>query len=97
MPLITSNDFNLLITRFLQLNTREKIILRPKSSLGIPGNPVLFDASFQDILLNNSESEKSAKVIHSYRQHLHYFKTDVESYFLDVDTKEIYGKLNSSG
>ena len=63
MPLITADHYDLLIARFLNVNSKNRSILRPISKYGVPGNPVLFDASFKQELLNNSNSEESKHIL----------------------------------
>ncbi len=92
MPLITKTGYNLLITRFLHLNSEEKVILRPRSKCGQPGNPVLFDSSFKEALLNNEAREKTKHILNNQKASLKYLDTDIPSFFKDVDTKADYRK-----
>ena len=97
MPLINKDHYNLLISSFAEMNLNRKTILRPGSPEGRPGNPVLFDKIYRRELLDNKNRDSSKAILAQNGDCLSYFETNIESFFLDIDTLEDYGKFSTSG
>lgn len=93
MPVISSDEYLLLIDYFHLHNQTNPSIVRPQSLNGVMGNPVIFDSSFKKALLANDDMNSSKKVIQSNKDSLHLFKTNKTSFFIDVDDPKAYEKL----
>lgn len=94
MPQLTSNNYNLLINRYLKLNN--KAIIQPHRN-DISGNPVLFSHHFRDEILSLKNITGGCKpVVEANHAFLHRIAVNSNAYFTDIDTPEEYDDLLNS-
>ena len=90
MPLITSNDYNLLIDNYL--NVKKKVIIQPFVN-DKPGNPVLFSSHFREEIMSLDYPEGCKPVVKSNTAFLQKIKTTNIVYNTDIDTPENYQEV----
>jgi len=90
MPFIDSKEYQILTSVFFDNNIKRPSILRPFSSDGRVGNPVVFDQSFKADLLANEDLETSKSILQKNKGVLVKWETNVPSYFKDLDTFSDY-------
>lgn len=96
MPKITSSDYQAVIDEFsTQLCANDAVIFRPFREK-IPGHPVGFASRYRNKILGAEENDGCRSVILENKQHLVKWNTTSAVYFLDIDTKEDYGKVVDS-
>ncbi|MEN8250182.1 MAG: nucleotidyltransferase family protein [Bacteroidota bacterium] len=90
MPLIKANDYNLLINRLL--NDNSKVIITPFKD-GITGNPVLFSNHFRADILELKQMNGCKPVLTANHHYLKKIDVESDAYFTDIDTLDQYKNL----
>lgn len=90
MPLITSDEYNLLIKSYLGYS--EKVIIQPFNGVK-PGNPVLFSNHFRTDILNLLETTGCKPVVFANKQFIKRLETTSKSFYTDIDTMNQYNKV----
>ena len=90
MPLIRSNEYNILIDKFLE--EKQKAIVQPTFK-SLPGNPVLFPNHLRDAILKLNEPDGCKPVVIQNKNILRQVEMPSDSIRLDIDTEEDYLKL----
>ncbi len=90
LVMLTAQDLDFLIEAFeAQQQTNPGAIVRPVYHT-TPGHPVLWPASYRDVLCNACTREDSQRPIERFAQNLIYVHVQNERYVRDVDTEEDY-------
>lgn len=92
MPLLTNNDYNLLINKLL--NIKNKAILIPKHN-NKRGNPVLFSHHFKEEILLLEEINGCKPVVIANQDFVIEVHFSNNNCHLDIDTMEDYKKLTN--
>lgn len=93
MPLLKSNDYNLLINNLLQI--KSQVIIQPKKG-NKTGNPIIFSHHFRDEVLGLNESNGCRPIVKSNLKYLERIPVSNEHYFLDIDTEDDYQNMLDS-
>jgi molybdenum cofactor cytidylyltransferase len=90
MPTITTNEYNLLIHKFI--DNKNKGILQPIFQ-NKPGNPVLFPNSFRSKILELEYTEGCKPILKDHPSQVIQLEMPTENIHLDIDTEEDYNNL----
>lgn len=90
MPLLTNNDYNLLINKFLEINT--KVILIPKFN-NKRGNPVLFSSDFKEDILILKDKEGCKPIVAANDNYVTEVTFANNNCLIDIDTLDDYNRL----
>ncbi len=91
MPTLNTNDYNLLINKYL--NSKSKVILVPVYNKK-RGNPVLFTSHFRDELLQLKSTNGCKPVALYNSRFLSEIDVTNKSYFTDIDTSDDYSRVS---
>lgn len=86
MPLLTSADYDALLTKFRENNRRDGIAAPFKEAR--KGNPVVFGAAHFQAIDEHTNMEGCASIIQANQSHLIHLDTTSDHYFFDIDTPE---------
>lgn len=97
MPVIQPENYDELISFYLDMRMKGKKIVRPRSSESIPGNPVIFHHSLRQDMMNNSDPDSAQTVIKTHKSDFTFFQSNRECFYSDIDSPMDYGRLSTSG
>ena len=90
MPLITTDEYNILIKNYLE--SSNKVIIQPFNG-SKPGNPVLFSNHFRADIMDLKDTTGCKPVVASNKEFLKKLKITRDSFFTDIDTIDQYHKI----
>ena len=90
MPLLTSEDYNILINRFIKVSS--KVIILPIHN-NKRGNPVLFSQHFKEDILGLQDKNGCRPIVLQYPEHVVEVDFSTNHNHLDIDTREDYQRL----
>ena len=95
MVLIKPEEYQLLATQFFNfLEHDAQTIVQPIFQKQ-RGNPVVFSNFYQNLILNNENTEGCKLIVQTNKQHVYRVEMPSDSVLLDADTKEDYANLLS--
>lgn len=92
MPLITHHSYNMLISKFLNFNS--KCIVQPHYQ-DKPGNPVMFPNSFRQQIIDLKEPNGCKPIVRQYHENVVRAEMPSDSIHLDIDTELDYKAILS--
>ena len=92
MPLLKSEDYNLMIQFEEKFSKKSKIIVPHNKTTR--GNPVIFGKDYFKIL-NNLEGDNGGKKILENNEDVIYYNTKSEGFYFDIDTQKDLVKLKN--
>lgn len=93
MPLIDSDNYNLLINN--ALINQGKVIYQPLNG-SLRGNPVLFSSHFRESILALKDTHGCKPILLNNSQYVQAIPTTNPCFYTDIDTQEDYDKLLNS-